>query len=86
MGIFHLIWIVIVGLVVGLIAHFIVPSNHPIAWYFVALIGIAGSFVGGFIASLFSPPPAGSRFHPAGFFMSIIGAIVVMIVVRYAGL
>jgi uncharacterized membrane protein YeaQ/YmgE (transglycosylase-associated protein family) len=86
MGIFHLIWIVIVGLVVGLIAHFVVPSGHPMAWYIVALIGIAGSFVGGFIASLFSPPPAGSRFHPAGFFMSIIGAIVLMLVVRYFGL
>jgi len=32
MGIFHLIWIAIVGLVVGLIAHFIVPSSHPMPW------------------------------------------------------
>ena len=86
MGIFHLIWIAIVGLVVGLIAHFIVPSSHPMPWYVVALIGIAGSFVGGFIASLFSPPPAGSRFHAAGFFMSIVGAIVLMLAARYLGL
>lgn len=86
MGIFHLIWIFIVGLLVGLIAHFIVPSSHPVAWYFIALIGIAGSFVGGFIASLFSPPPAGSRFHAAGFLMSIVGAVVLMFVVRYLGL
>jgi len=55
-------------------------------WYVVALIGIAGSFVGGFIASLFSPPPAGSRFHAAGFFMSIVGAIVLMLAARYLGL
>lgn len=82
MGIFHLIWVVIVGLVVGAIAHFFVPGVQPMAWYLTALIGIAGSFVGGFIASLISRPPDGSRFHTAGFIMSVIGAVILMFAVR----
>jgi uncharacterized membrane protein YeaQ/YmgE (transglycosylase-associated protein family) len=42
-----------------------------------AIIGIVGSFVGAFIGSLISKPAPGSKFHPAGFFMSIVGALVV---------
>jgi uncharacterized membrane protein YeaQ/YmgE (transglycosylase-associated protein family) len=34
--------------------------------------------VGGFIGSLISKPAEGSRFHAAGFFLSIVGAIVVL--------
>jgi uncharacterized membrane protein YeaQ/YmgE (transglycosylase-associated protein family) len=35
------------------------------------LLGIGGSVVGGLIARLWSKPPEGSRFHPAGLLMSI---------------
>jgi uncharacterized membrane protein YeaQ/YmgE (transglycosylase-associated protein family) len=46
------------------------------------LLGIAGSIVGGLVARLFSRPPEGSKFHPAGFIMSIIGAIVLVFLAR----
>jgi uncharacterized membrane protein YeaQ/YmgE (transglycosylase-associated protein family) len=45
------------------------------------LLGIVGSIVGGFIARLFSKPAQGAPFHPAGFIMSIIGAIIVLFIV-----
>jgi uncharacterized membrane protein YeaQ/YmgE (transglycosylase-associated protein family) len=35
------------------------------------LLGIVGSVIGGLIARLFSKPPAGSKFHPAGFLSPI---------------
>jgi uncharacterized membrane protein YeaQ/YmgE (transglycosylase-associated protein family) len=49
------------------------------------ILGIVGSLAGGLLARLFSRPPEGSRFHPAGFIMSIIGAIVVVFLIRLVG-
>ena len=45
-----------------------------------ALLGIGGSIVGGLIARLFSKPEPGSTFHPAGFIMSIIGAMILLFI------
>ena len=42
------------------------------------LLGIVGGIVGGFIGRLFSKPEPGSAFHPAGFIMSVIGAVIVL--------
>jgi uncharacterized membrane protein YeaQ/YmgE (transglycosylase-associated protein family) len=47
------------------------------------VLGILGSLAGGFIGGLISKPAEGSKFHPAGFFMSVIGAIVLLLVWRY---
>jgi uncharacterized membrane protein YeaQ/YmgE (transglycosylase-associated protein family) len=44
-----------------------------------AIVGIIGSVVGGLIARIFSKPADGAFFHPAGFFLSIIGAIIVLL-------
>jgi uncharacterized membrane protein YeaQ/YmgE (transglycosylase-associated protein family) len=49
------------------------------------LLGIVGSVVGGLIARLWSKPPEGARFHPAGLLMSIIGAIVILFIARALG-
>jgi uncharacterized membrane protein YeaQ/YmgE (transglycosylase-associated protein family) len=49
------------------------------------LWSIIVGFIGGLLARLFSRPAEASRFHPAGFFMSIIGAIVVVFLVRLVG-
>jgi uncharacterized membrane protein YeaQ/YmgE (transglycosylase-associated protein family) len=46
------------------------------------LLGIVGSVIGSLIARLFSKPPPGSKFHPAGFLLSIIGAIVLVLIAR----
>jgi len=45
-------------------------------------LGIAGSFVGGLIGRLINPPQAGTTFHAAGFFLSIVGAIVLLYAFR----
>jgi uncharacterized membrane protein YeaQ/YmgE (transglycosylase-associated protein family) len=49
------------------------------------LLGIVGPVIGGLIARLFSKPPAGSKFHPAGFLLSIIGAIVLVFLAKLIG-
>jgi uncharacterized membrane protein YeaQ/YmgE (transglycosylase-associated protein family) len=77
-SIMHMIWSVIVGFVVGLIARAVMPGAQTMGFIMTSVIGIVGSFVGGFLGGLISKPAEGSKFHPAGFFLSIVGAIVVL--------
>jgi uncharacterized membrane protein YeaQ/YmgE (transglycosylase-associated protein family) len=76
----HIIWSIIVGFIVGLIARSIMPGEQHLTFIMTALLGIGGSIVGGLIARLFSKPQPGSTFHPAGFIMSILGALVLLFI------
>jgi uncharacterized membrane protein YeaQ/YmgE (transglycosylase-associated protein family) len=75
---FHILWSIIVGFIVGLIARALMPGAQQMGFIETTIIGIVGSVVGGLIARLFSRPADGAYFHPAGFLMSIIGALVVL--------
>jgi len=76
----HIIWSIIVGFIVGLLARFFYPGAVDLGWTMTTLLGIGGSFVGGLIGRLFSKPQPGQPFHPAGFLMSIVGGIVILFV------
>jgi len=76
----HIIWSIIVGFVVGLIARALLPGVQHLGFIMTTLLGIAGSIVGGLIARLFSKPAPGSSFHPAGFIMSLLGAILLLFI------
>lgn len=70
------------GLIVGILARLLMPGKEafpdgPIGWILTALLGIAGAFVGGWIASTFWSGNAAG-----GWIMSIVGAILLLIVVR----
>ncbi len=80
---FHLLWSVIVGFFVGLIARGVLPGADHMGFLATTGVGIVGSLIGGLIGRLIRPPAAGSRFHPAGFFMSILGAIILLLVLRH---
>jgi uncharacterized membrane protein YeaQ/YmgE (transglycosylase-associated protein family) len=82
MHLFQWISAAIVGFVVGLIARAVLPGADHIGVIMTTVIGILGSFVGGFIGSLIKKPVEGARFHPAGFLMSIMGAVVLLIILR----
>ena len=71
----------IVGVIIGAIARFIFPGAAHMSIIMTGILGIAGSYVGGFIARLFSKPPEGAPIHPAGIIMSIIGALLVLFIV-----
>jgi len=74
----HYLWMFIVGIVIGAIARLIMPGSEQMGLLMTGVLGVAGSFVGGFIARLFSKPAEGATFHPAGIMMSIVGALVLL--------
>jgi len=71
----------IVGIVIGFIARVIMPGSNHMGLIMTGILGIVGSFVGGFIVRLFSraPPPAG-KVQPAGIIMSVVGALIVLFI------
>ena len=83
MGIFHILWSIITGFFIGLIARAILPGADTMGIIATTVLGILGSLAGGFIGSVISKPPEGSKFHPAGFLMSVIGAVVLLFLWRY---
>jgi len=72
-----IVWIVF-GFVVGLIARAIVPGRQSMGFVMTTLLGIAGSLVGGLVASAVAGANTGG-FTPAGFIGSLIGAIVLLV-------
>jgi uncharacterized membrane protein YeaQ/YmgE (transglycosylase-associated protein family) len=78
----HIIWSIIVGFIVGLIARALVPGADHMGFWMTSALGILGSIAGGLIARVFSKPKEGSPFHPAGFLLSIIGAIILLLIFR----
>ena len=78
-----ILWQLLIGLIIGVIARFLMPGreNLPpgiLGWLLTALVGIAGAFLGGWIARTFW---AGEG-YVVGWVMSIVGAILLLIVVR----
>jgi uncharacterized membrane protein YeaQ/YmgE (transglycosylase-associated protein family) len=83
--VFHLLWMLIVGIVVGAIARWIMPGAQAMGLLMTGLVGIAGSFIGGFIARLFSKPADGAIVHPAGLVLSVVGALILLFALQKAG-
>ena len=71
-------WIVF-GFIIGLIARAIVPGRQGLGLIMTTLLGVAGSLIGGLIASALSGGTA-TGFHPSGFLGSLIGAIALLVI------
>jgi uncharacterized membrane protein YeaQ/YmgE (transglycosylase-associated protein family) len=78
----HILWSLIVGFVVGLIARAVMPGVDSMGIIATTVVGIVGSIIGGLIGRVISKPEPGSSFHAAGFIMSIVGAIVLLFILR----
>jgi uncharacterized membrane protein YeaQ/YmgE (transglycosylase-associated protein family) len=82
MTIGSIIWVLIIGLIVGLLARFITPGPNPRGIIVTIVIGIVGAVIatyGGQALSLYAPG------EPAGFIGSVIGAVVLLVLVRLFG-
>ena len=83
MGFWDLIGALVIGLIVGLLARFLVPGRDPMGCLGTALLGVAGGFVGGLISRvIWGPPAPGQYFYAPGFLLSLAGAIVVLLIFR----
>jgi uncharacterized membrane protein YeaQ/YmgE (transglycosylase-associated protein family) len=72
----HMILFLIFGLIVGAVARFLVPGKEAGGWIVSMLLGIAGSFSAAFLGRAFGLYRYG---EPAGFVMSILGAVLLLV-------
>lgn len=75
----EILWIIIVGLIVGAIAKLLMPGKDPGGWIITALLGIAGAFVGTYVGQALNLYSVG---EPAGFVGSVIGAMLLLLLYR----
>jgi uncharacterized membrane protein YeaQ/YmgE (transglycosylase-associated protein family) len=76
---FALLWELIIGLVVGAVAKFVMPGKDPGGIWITMIIGIAGSILATYIGQAIGWYKAGQG---AGFIMSVVGAIVLLLIYR----
>lgn len=74
-----LIWL-LVGLIAGALARFLVPGKDPMGWFGTMVLGLIGSLVGGFLGNLVSD--GDFDVTSAGLIGSIIGAVIALLIYR----
>ena len=73
----HIIGWILFGLVVGIVAKFLMPGRDPGGFILTAILGIVGALVGGFVGRLTGWYGEGD---PVGFVMAVIGSIMLLAV------
>lgn len=74
-----MIWTIIIGFVIGVVAKFLMPGKDPGGFIITVLLGIVGSWFAGFLGTqmgIYAPS------EPAGFIASVIGAMLVLVIYR----
>ena len=73
----HIIWMVIIGFVIGFVAKMLTPGRDPSGFFVTAAIGVVGSLLASYGGQALGLYAAG---EPAGFIASVVGAIVLLAV------
>jgi uncharacterized membrane protein YeaQ/YmgE (transglycosylase-associated protein family) len=79
-----IILFIVFGLIVGLLARALLPGRQSMGVGMTILLGVAGSFVGGFIGALITDSRV-TDFNTAGLIGSVVGAIVLLLLVGARG-
>ncbi|WP_025737118.1 GlsB/YeaQ/YmgE family stress response membrane protein [Mycobacterium genavense] len=82
----HIIWLIVLGLIVGLVARLLVPGKQPMGWVATALLGIVGSYVGGTLGSVVFPPHHFTITPPINhaFLGGLVGAVILLLIYKFA--
>jgi len=72
-----IIWVLVIGLIIGAIAKLLMPGKDPGGCIMTMLLGVAGAFVGTWIGRIFF-----GEVYYAGWIMSIIGAMILLLLYR----
>ena len=83
---FNIIGWIVIGFITGFLARVLYPGAVEMGWIMTTLLGIGGSFAGGFIGGLFTKEKDLMKPTPSGFIMSIIGAMVLIFIVHRLGI
>ena len=74
-----ILWTIIIGLIVGALAKFVMPGKDPGGIIITILLGIAGSLLGTFVGRALGLYRGGQS---AGFIMSLLGALLLLFLYR----
>lgn len=81
-----IITLLIVGLIAGAVARLLVPGRDPMGIGGTILLGVVGSFIGGFLGYVLFHKDASQGFlQPSGLLGSIIGAVIALLIYRHMG-
>jgi uncharacterized membrane protein YeaQ/YmgE (transglycosylase-associated protein family) len=75
----HILWMLVIGLVIGALAKLIMPGKDPGGVIITMLIGIAGSVIAGFLGRAAGWYGEGQE---AGFLASVLGAVILLAIYR----
>jgi uncharacterized membrane protein YeaQ/YmgE (transglycosylase-associated protein family) len=80
----HIIWMLILGLIVGLIARLIVPGRQRLGLIATALLGVVGAYVGGTLGSVVFPPHQFTVTPPINhsFLGALVGAVLLLFIYK----
>lgn len=73
------------GLIAGALAKLFYIGDNGNSWLMTMVVGLVGSFGAGFVGSMMDKQP-GTQLKPAGFLMSVIGAMVTIFLAKRFGL
>jgi uncharacterized membrane protein YeaQ/YmgE (transglycosylase-associated protein family) len=82
----HIIWMLILGLIVGLVARLVVPGGQPLGLIATSLLGIVGAYVGGTLGSVVFPPHKFTVTPPINhsFLGALVGAVLLLFIYKAA--
>jgi len=73
----HIIWTILLGLVVGIIAKLIYPGRDNMGWIWTIILGIAGAFIATYLGQLVGIYQPGQT---AGFIGAVVGALILLFI------
>lgn len=81
---FHILGMLILGLIVGAVARFVVPGKDDMGWILTCVLGIAGGWVGGTLGSLVFAPHKFELTPPIShsFLGALVGAVILVLIYR----
>ncbi len=75
--------LIIVGIIAGFLARLFVPGRDPMGFFATMVLGILGSFVGGFLGwAIFGHDLDQGAIQPSGIIGSVIGAVILLLIYR----
>ena len=75
----YILWTIVIGFIVGLIARFVLPGQDAHGLVMTTLLGIGGALLGSFLGQALGMYAPG---QPAGWIMSVLGAVILLLIAR----